>query len=257
MLAIDVKPDENEIVVGDMILSDEQMKFLYTMNSTQRLGLALPFNRWPNATVFYDVENLVDQKGRDVVIVAMEYIQNVSCVRFRVKDGTTKNYVLIKSGKACSSRVGMRRGAQEMIVDGSSCSKGNVVHELLHALGFLHMHTSSNRDDYIKVNWKNIRDGYKLNFKRFAARVSMFNTEYDYDSITHYSGSAFAKDKKEPTIIAKRAAPNMGQRKGEKMNLISVSIKLNAQTSHLYMLPFYISFFFLLYSFHSYRNERR
>lgn len=92
---------------------------------------------------------------------------------------------------------------------------------------------SNNRDEYIEINWKNIKEDAKLNFKKFAARVSMFNTEYDFDSITHYSSSAFAKDKKVPTIIAKKAAPNMGQRKGEKMNLISVTIKLNAQTFHL------------------------
>jgi Astacin (Peptidase family M12A) len=218
----DEESHDNEVLVGDMVLSNNQMKFLFTMNSTQRLGLASPFIHWPNASVFYDMDKSVDQKGREVVIAAMEYIQNVSCVRFKVKDGTTKNYVLIKSGKACSSRVGMRRGPQQMIIDGNSCSKGSIVHELLHALGFLHMHTSNDRDDYIQINWKNIRDDGKLNFKRFAARVSMFNTSYDYSSITHYSSRAFAKDKNEPTIIAKRVAHNMGQRKGEKMNLICI-----------------------------------
>lgn len=230
LLAKDEEKEEHEVQVGDMILSDDQVDFLYTINSTQRLGLASPFNRWPDATVFYDIDKSMDQKGRELVIAAMDYIENVSCVRFKVKDRATRNYVLIKPGKACSSRVGMRRGVQHMIIDGNSCSKGSVIHELLHALGFLHLHTSNNRDDFIEINWKNIKEDAKLNFKRFAARVSMFNTEYDYDSITHYSSSAFAKDKKEPTIIAKKAAPNMGQRKGEKMNLIYVYIKLNAPT---------------------------
>lgn len=142
LLAKDEAISENEVLVGDMILSKDQMSFLYTMNSTQRLGLASPFNRWPNATVFYSMDKSMDQKGRETVIAAMEYIQNVSCVRFKVKDGTTRNYVLIKAGKACSSRVGMRRGAQQMIVDGKLCSQGSVVHELLHALGFLHLHTT-------------------------------------------------------------------------------------------------------------------
>lgn len=205
--------DEKEL--GDMILSDEQMNFLFS-NETARLGLASPFVRWPNAIVFYDMDKSMDKKGRDVVIAAMEHIQNVSCLRFRVKDGTTKNYVLIKSGKACSSKVGMRRGAQLMIIDGNLCSKGSVIHELLHALGFLHIHTSKNRDEYIEIKWENIKEDAKLNFKTFAAPVSMFETEYDYDSITHYSTNAFAKDKSKPTIIAKKAAPNMGQRKGEK-----------------------------------------
>jgi hypothetical protein len=78
------------------------------------------------------------------------------------------------------------------------------------------MHTANNRDEYIKINWQNIRDYAKLNFKQFGAHVSMFETEYDYDSITHYSSSAFAKDKKLPTIVPKVPAPNLGQRKGRR-----------------------------------------
>lgn len=226
---------ENEVLMGDMILSDEQVQYLYSMDGFKRLGLASPITKWPNATVFYDMDKSVDRKGKEVVKAAMEYIQDVSCVRFKVKDEKTLNYVLIKSGRACSSKVGMRRGPQTMIIDGNLCSKGACIHELLHGLGevfsrktffkffnellagFLHMHTSNNRDDYIKINWKNIRDDAKTNFKQFVAHVSMFETEYDYDSITHYSNVAFAKDKKKPTITAKNPAPNMGQRKGKQM----------------------------------------
>lgn len=226
---------ENEVLMGDMILSDEQVQYLYSMDGFKRLGLASPITKWPNATVFYDMDKSVDRKGKEVVKAAMEYIQDVSCVRFKVKDEKTLNYVLIKSGRACSSKVGMRRGPQTMIIDGNLCSKGACIHELLHGLGevfsrktffkffneplagFLHMHTSNNRDDYIEINWKNIRDDAKTNFKQFVAHVSMFETEYDYDSITHYSNVAFAKDKKKPTITAKNPAPNMGQRKGKQM----------------------------------------
>lgn len=198
-----------------MILSDNQLNYLYSKDSNTRLGLASPFTRWPNATVFYDMDKSVDRKAVKVVIAAMRYIQDVSCVRFKLKDEKTKHYVSIKSGKACSSKVGMRSGPQLMIIDGNLCSKGSVIHELLHSLGFLHMHVANNRDEYIKINWKNIKDDAKLNFKQFLAHVSMFQTEYDYDSITHYSNFAFAKDKKMETITAKNPAPNMGQRKGK------------------------------------------
>ncbi|CRK97005.1 CLUMA_CG010324, isoform A [Clunio marinus] len=190
------------------------MNYLYSSNITQRLGLVSPFTRWPKAIVHYALDKSLDQKTSDVVIAAMNYIQNVSCVRFNVKDIWTWHYVLIKPGRACTSKVGFRRESpQKIIVDGSLCSKGSIIHELLHCLGFLHMHTANDRDDYIKINWNNIRDDAKLNFKPFTTRVSMFETEYDYDSITHYSSTAFAKDKKHPTIVPKNPAPNMGQRK--------------------------------------------
>lgn len=134
---------EKEVLQGDMILSSEQMNYLYSSDSQTRLALSSPFIRWPNATVFYDMDKSLDQKSKEVVIQAMDYIQNVSCIHFRKREGKTPNYVLIKAGRACSSKVGMRRGAQQMVIDGKLCSKGSVIHELLHGLGFLHMHTAT------------------------------------------------------------------------------------------------------------------
>lgn len=214
--------DETDVLVGDMMLSDDQMKYLYSMDSTKRFGLAQPFYQWPKATVVYNFDASLQPADKSVVVEAMNYIQNVSCVRFKVKDKALQHYVLIKHGRACSSKVGMRRGGpQQMIIDSGLCSKGSIIHELLHCLGFLHQHMSDERDHHIDIHWNNIKDDAKVNFKRITAHVSMFKTDYDYDSILHYSSIAFAKNKSRPTITAKRPAPNMGQRKGEMRGLIS------------------------------------
>lgn len=70
----------------------------------------------------------------------------------------------------------MRRGAQNMFVY-ESCSKGNIIHEFLHALGFLHMHTAVERDKFVDINWDNIKDKSKLNFQKYTSHVSMFGTD--------------------------------------------------------------------------------
>lgn len=214
--------DDEDILIEDMYLSKDQALFLYNKNEFSKFGISSPIFRWPSGIVFYKFDISLDTKGMRLAKEAMEYIQNVSCVRFyKVKDLKTLNYVLIKRGKACASKVGMRGGEQLLVIDSILCSRGSVIHELLHTLGFLHMHTSSNRDTYIDINWSNIKEESKLNFKKTTPLLgSLFGTEYDYNSITHYSAFAFAKDKKTPTILVKKNTNNntinmtMGQRKG-------------------------------------------
>ena len=36
---------------------------------------------------------------------------------------------------------------------------GTIIHELLHALGFEHMHSATDRDKYVEIKWKNIQKG--------------------------------------------------------------------------------------------------
>jgi hypothetical protein len=36
---------------------------------------------------------------------------------------------------------------------------GIAVHELLHALGFYHQQSAYERDDFVKINWENIKLG--------------------------------------------------------------------------------------------------
>jgi hypothetical protein len=36
---------------------------------------------------------------------------------------------------------------------------GTIIHELLHALGFYHQQSATERDDYVRINWNNIEPG--------------------------------------------------------------------------------------------------
>jgi hypothetical protein len=93
--------------------------------------------------------------------------------------------------KGCSSLVGMKGGNQFINLNkDTSCAnrKGIIMHEILHALGFHHMHTHSARDRYIRFYEKNIKN-FLTNrnfFLNDAARTSSFNTKYDFYSIMHY-----------------------------------------------------------------------
>ena len=69
------------------------------------------------------------------------------------------------------------------------------VHELVHALGFVHEHTRPDRDNFISVNMDNIQLGKEKNFEIRKHGTSDFfekgnvnskNTPYDVLSLLHY-----------------------------------------------------------------------
>ena len=128
-----------------------------------------------------------------------------------------------------------RVGGSQRISIGSGCEhRGIVIHEIFHALGRWHEQSRPDRDQYITVNYQNMRDGklytdeytpetlcccagVESNFFKFSSsRVTTQGVSYDYGSIMHYSAYAFSRNGK-PTIEVKdRSIRNsvLGQRSG-------------------------------------------
>uniref|UniRef100_A0A8C2D499 Metalloendopeptidase n=1 Tax=Cyprinus carpio TaxID=7962 RepID=A0A8C2D499_CYPCA len=67
---------------------------------------------------------------------------------------------------------------------------GIAQHELNHALGFYHEQTRSDRDQYVRINWKNISPDMAYNFQK--QNTNNQNTPYDYGSVMHYGKTAFS-----------------------------------------------------------------
>ena len=86
---------------------------------------------------------------------------------------------------------------------------GTIQHELMHALGFYHEHTRTDRDQYVTILWDNIKDRrWRKNYE-IAHRSTTLGSPYDYGSVMHYSaGGSPAK----PIIIAN--GNEIGQRDG-------------------------------------------
>ena len=60
------------------------------------------------------------------------------------------------------------------------------------------------RDQYVEIDWANVRDGMDHNFMKLNAREWLnISIPYDTGSVLHYSGYAFAKDKSKPTMVHK------------------------------------------------------
>ncbi|XP_069691834.1 zinc metalloproteinase nas-13-like [Periplaneta americana] len=114
-----------------------------------------------------------------------------------------KDYVHIKGERSgCWSYVGRIGGRQELNLSPSEpetgCFRtGTIEHELLHALGFFHQQSATERDDFVEIYWENIQSGREGNFNKYSAStISSFGVKYDYDSIMHYGAYAFSKNGK-------------------------------------------------------------
>lgn len=72
----------------------------------------------------------------------------------------TINIVLSPPHVSCFSSVGNRHVGKQRLSIGTNCDRiATIEHEFLHALGFWHEQSRSDRDDYVKIMWDRITEG--------------------------------------------------------------------------------------------------
>ncbi|RWS01917.1 Zinc metalloproteinase nas-15-like protein, partial [Dinothrombium tinctorium] len=161
-------------------------------------------SQWPKGIVPYKFRSLDELEEEDIeeITSAMEYIEENSCVRFVKKQPHHKDFVIIKLGTGCNSEVGKQGGAQELVLDPVACmTKGIIIHELMHTLGFLHEQSRDDRDKFVKINSDNIDSKFFDNFdKSSKAKSDHLGEDYDFKSVMHYYYNEFARDKSKASI---------------------------------------------------------
>ncbi|XP_036599733.1 meprin A subunit beta-like [Trichosurus vulpecula] len=169
--------------------------------------------KWPHR-IPYILANNLEMNAKGIILRAFERYRLKTCIDFKeLKE--EDNYIYFYKGRGCNSRLGNRHSGKQTISIGKLCDKiGIVQHELFHALGFVHEHSRTDRDDYITVMMDRIFPGKESNFFCFGENViESLNVPYDYTSVMHYPKTAFQRGT-EPTIITKN--PNfmdvIGQR---------------------------------------------
>ncbi|KAJ6662114.1 hypothetical protein lerEdw1_012579 [Lerista edwardsae] len=156
--------------------------------------------RWPH-TVPYVLEDSLEMNAKGLILQAFEQYRLKTCIDFKPWEGEA-NYISVIKGTGCWSSIGNRqRGRQELSI-GTNCDRiGTIEHEFLHALGFWHEQSRSDRDDYVTIMRDRIQTGKEGNFNKYDDKISDFlNVPYDYTSVMHYSKTAFMNGT-EPTIV--------------------------------------------------------
>jgi len=148
--------------------------------------------RWMNHRVAYTISSSLGIKAKKAIANAMKAISEATCIAFRIKTSSDTDYISFERHSGCYSQVG-RQGGRQVISIGPGCEYDKIAtHEIVHALGFWHEQSRSDRNHYVKINYNNILPGKSSNFDRQTSTVS-FGSKYDYRSIMHYKGTAFGK----------------------------------------------------------------
>ncbi|XP_072324576.1 meprin A subunit beta [Scyliorhinus torazame] len=170
--------------------------------SIDRSSLTDDKYRWPQTIPYYLEENLnINAKG--MILKAFEQYRLKSCIDFKPWTGEA-NYISVFKGSGCWSFVGNQHEGRQDLSIGERCERmGTIEHEFLHALGFWHEQSRSDRDDYVTIVWDKIENGKEHNFDKYDDKeTSNLNIPYDYTSVMHYGSTAF-NNGTEPTIVTK------------------------------------------------------
>lgn len=199
---------------GDILLTPDQSKAL---RGTSRTGLRDIIYRWPNRTIPYSIDAVFNENEVDLIETGIQRIIDATCLNI-IQRTDEVNYVriivsfkicfLYKKNKkikfpfqgepaGCFSMIGyLGFGAHPLNLERNGCvTNGIIIHEFIHAIGFLHMQSSYQRDDYVTINWENIQSDVAFNFDKYPEEdTTMFGLPYDLGSLMHYDRYAFSSN---------------------------------------------------------------
>ncbi|CAL8138896.1 unnamed protein product [Orchesella dallaii] len=146
-------------------------------------------------------------KDKLVILKAMESISTQTCVTFIVHTNE-KDFLTIHGlhgHRHCWSASGRTTGEQIMhlgMTPEKNCVEhGTVLYFLMRVLGFELEHRRPDRDDYIEINWNNIKYVKFPEFGKIPSSRFIYDVKkepYDYFSLMHLNATKFAKD---PNIL--------------------------------------------------------
>uniref|UniRef100_H2QT46 Meprin A subunit n=1 Tax=Pan troglodytes TaxID=9598 RepID=H2QT46_PANTR len=164
-------------------------EFNFCVIKKSRNGLRDPNTRWTFPIPYILADNLgLNAKG--AILYAFEMFRLKSCVDFKPYEGES-SYIIFQQFDGCWSEVGDQHVGQNLSIGQGCAYKAIIEHEILHALGFYHEQSRTDRDDYVNIWWDQILSGYQHNFDTYDM-ITQYT--YDYESLMHYQPFSFNKN---------------------------------------------------------------
>ncbi|XP_059557482.1 meprin A subunit alpha isoform X1 [Myotis daubentonii] len=199
-----------------------------------RNGLRDPNTRWKFPIPYILADNL-ELNAKGAILYAFEMFRLRSCVDFKPYEGES-SYIIFQQFEGCWSEVGDQHVGQNLSIGQRCDHKAIIQHEILHALGFYHEQSRTDRDDYVEIWWDEIIPGHQHNFNTYDdSFITDLNTPYDYESLMHYAPFSFNKNVSVPTITTK--IPEFNSIIGQRLDFSAIDLErlnrmYNCTTTH-------------------------
>jgi len=153
---------------------------------------------WPEGVVHYVLDPAFTERDLIVIQSSFDEWEAAANIQFVQRESWEPHTVNIQ--KINNPNIGGSASlgySYSPIVNLSSVSRGVVIHELGHTLGFNHEHQRYDRDEYITILDDNIRSGYERNFNiipQYDLSGNIYSqtySSYDYESVMHYPERSF------------------------------------------------------------------
>lgn len=230
---------EYAIMEGDIILGKVDDRGNLLNKNLAPESVVIDGHRWSGGIIPFVINANVSAAGRTNILSAIAHWEQKTPINFvpRTTQGDFVEFVRGTSAGACSSSVGRQGGRQEIrLTPSGDCSRGALIHEIGHAVGFYHEQSREDRDNHVTIMWANIESGREHNFNKHVSGATDVGT-YDFGSIMHYGAFAFCKKTSTgacvgPTIVTKPPGIPIGQRNGLSRGDIAGVLRIYNIVSH-------------------------
>jgi len=193
------------IAYGDVLLGEVDMETVGNSVPDDLYVEATAINLWDSNIIPYYIEP--DLANKIEVEQAIGIINKTTVMEFVPLDSSKVDGIVFRAGKKnCYSYLGKIGGIQPVML-APQCKVIEILHEILHALGFIHEQSRSDRDEFITILWENIIPEYFSQFQMVPDNymVTVEGTDFDFSSIMLYKPDSFAKLDGMKTMQAKGA----------------------------------------------------
>ncbi|MCM2324201.1 MAG: M12 family metallopeptidase [Oligoflexia bacterium] len=189
------------VAYGDLLLGKPEEGAAVTRGRYE----APPPRLWDRPEIPYAISPTLPNPER--VHQAIDYFNRHTPVSWVPLQGHPDAVIFEAGEEHCYSYLGRLGGAQPIRLS-VACQWPQIVHEMMHALGFVHEQSRGDRDQFVEVLWENIQDEYR---NQYAIVPDSFmeaqrDTPFDYRSAMLYSPTTFAARPGAPTLRSRHGS---------------------------------------------------